>query len=276
MELLNSEFDVFICGSDQVWAPLSNEWYTFPHTSSYFLGFTDKKKISYAASFGVSNIPESYYAEISPYLERFDALSVREHSVSKLLSQRLKRNVLTVVDPTLLFSGSQWINLLGLKTTESNYILSYLLGESSDNRKRVTAFSRHFNLPLRTVPYIGEYTKADRYFGDIQLVGITPQEFLMQIYNASVVITDSFHCAVFSILFRKEFAIIKRTEDYANNSMNGRLYDLLTSIGLVDRLVTKENTLDIVLNKRIPYDLVDLQLNKLKKESTEWLLNVLI
>lgn len=48
--------------------------------ASYFLDFGDErvKRISYAASFGISNIKEEYKTPIKEWLKRFEAISVRE------------------------------------------------------------------------------------------------------------------------------------------------------------------------------------------------------
>ena len=50
---LTANFDIFIAGSDQIWNP------AFAY-DAYFLDFvdTDKRKISYAASFGIENFSD--------------------------------------------------------------------------------------------------------------------------------------------------------------------------------------------------------------------------
>lgn len=205
MEELNNVFDIFICGSDQVWAPLSDEWYTFPHEKSYFLAFTNKRKISYAASFGVSNIPEKHLQFAVPLLEKFDAISVRESSASITLNKNLNREVAVVVDPTLLFTGEEWIEMLGVRRNlcSNPVMLAYLLGKSDENRKTATACANELSAVLKVVPFIGEYTPTDFFFGDEQLIGITPKDFLEYIYNADYIVTDSL-CRQNLVLFFHE------------------------------------------------------------------------
>lgn len=55
------DYDVYVVGSDQVWNPSASS-----SIEPYFLTFAPKeaKKISYASSFGVSNIPASLYENI--------------------------------------------------------------------------------------------------------------------------------------------------------------------------------------------------------------------
>ena len=68
--------DIYIAGSDQVWNTDMNNG----RDASYFLDFGDErvKRISYAASFGISNIKEEYKTPIKEWLKRFEAISVRE------------------------------------------------------------------------------------------------------------------------------------------------------------------------------------------------------
>lgn len=271
MKLLNDEFDAFICGSDQVWAPLSNEWYTFPHTGSYFLGFTNKKKISYAASFGISNIPDDYLKAVAPYLEKFDSISVREASVVPILKDRLHRDIDVVVDPTLLYTGAEWVEMFQIEQSPKNVIFSYILGNSSENRDIVKSCARDMSLKLDTVPFIGDFTPEDFSFGDEQLIGITPEAFLSNIYNAAYIVTDSFHCAVFAILFKKQFAVLKRSNDNTKGEMNGRLYDLLRSIGLENRVCNEKKSLFAILKTEISYKNIDSKLNCDRVRSQNWL-----
>ena len=81
---LNSQYDMFITGSDQVWACDLNFF-----DGSYFLDFVDDnhKKVSYAASFGrtINMMTKDEKAFIAPQLDRFDALGVREDSGTEVV-----------------------------------------------------------------------------------------------------------------------------------------------------------------------------------------------
>ena len=65
----NDKYDYFITGSDQVWNPKYNEG-----DLTYLLDFVkDNKKIfSYAASFGVSQLPDDILQVYKPLLKRFN------------------------------------------------------------------------------------------------------------------------------------------------------------------------------------------------------------
>ena len=72
---LEDRFNYFIVGSDQVWNP----HYDFVAGKCDFLTFArNNQKISYAASFGVNEIPYERKFEFAEYLKNFKAISVRE------------------------------------------------------------------------------------------------------------------------------------------------------------------------------------------------------
>ena len=59
-----------------------------------------------------------------------------------------------------------------------------------------------------------------------------PQEFLGAIWNAKLVLSNSFHATAFALIFHKNFFVVERQE-----KINARMKDLLASVGLEDRLI---------------------------------------
>ena len=115
----------------------------------------------------------------------------------------------------------------------------------------------------------------DFKFGDIQKIDISPKEFLGYIKYSDFVITDSFHCVVFSILFEKRFVVLKRNLDKEKKAMNSRLTDLLSLVGLDDRIVdnTSSRNIQEILNRPIDYSSVLKKIEEEKIKSLEWLQN---
>jgi polysaccharide pyruvyl transferase WcaK-like protein len=94
---LNSKFDIFVCGSDQIWAPSVFD-------KAYFLEFVNSKyKFSYAASLGLNMIPNELKKEYHDLLLDFDSVSVREKKGQDLLKE-LGVNSTVVLDPTFLLN----------------------------------------------------------------------------------------------------------------------------------------------------------------------------
>ena len=60
-----------------------------------------------------------------------------------------------------------------------------------------------------------------------------PREFLGAVWNAGIVLSNSFHATAFSLIFRKEFYVVNREE-----KINTRMQDLLASVSLGDRLIS--------------------------------------
>ena len=102
------------------------------------------------------------------------------------------------------------------------------------------------------LPYNLRELKSD----DIKLYDITPNQFVWLIENAEFVVTDSFHASVFSIKMSTPFVSLKRTSDNDKKNMNSRLYTLLNTVGLENRMVD-ENTIDNIaeiVEQKIDFD----------------------
>ena len=69
-------YDLILSGSDQIWNPK-----IFPDgrfDPVFFGAFSDRRRIAYAPSFGIPQIPEGMEDELREYLDHFSHLSVRE------------------------------------------------------------------------------------------------------------------------------------------------------------------------------------------------------
>ena len=214
--------DVFIVGSDQVWNPdLTNKV-----ALRYFFNFLpDKsKRISYAASFGNSEwIWDDIRNDVRDCLKKFSAISVRETSGAKICKDTFHLDASVVLDPTLLLNSYE-----------------ELIGESSNTKKALVFFSLlKTNSKIQdAIRYAAKRIDSEsvmlgerQFHKGIRTVGwLTVENWLSQIKDSSFVITNSFHCMVFAIIFRKQFVVIP---GHANRS--GRVLNLLNSLGLNDR-----------------------------------------
>jgi len=216
----NRDFDIFCCGSDQIWKP-------GVVCSEYMLGFVnkEKKKISYAASISKTNILKDDIANMIPYLNSFDKISVREEFDKDLLKKYLKNDVEWVVDPTLLLDKEDWEKLYIKNLVKEDYVFVYLLEANKKKYKIIEKFAKEKNLKIVTIPFAsGTLNLNDRRFGDIHMTNAGPKEFITLIHDAKLVITDSFHATVFSNIFKTDFFVLERTEA---PTMNSRIISLL-------------------------------------------------
>lgn len=264
------QFNCIIVGSDQVW----REDYS-PCIENYFLDFLSFKskyntikKVSYAASFGVSDSPISSckLGKCVNLLGDFDKVSVREVSGREYLLKFFNCDSKLVLDPTLLLQQEDYYELIREKKSIRSGVVSYILDKNVEKQYIISDVVDRLNL------FSSELTifPTDKNGNPIPLVSIS--EWLATFANADFIITDSFHGCVFSILFRKNFIAI-------GNKLRGidRFSTLLDSFGLLNQLVLSKgeyiNRIDDLFHP-IDYDRVYEILRSLKKQSLEFLLNI--
>lgn len=263
---LTLSYDAYITGSDQVWNPFINN-----NDAVYFLDFVprEKRRISYAASFGISKIPDKFVADYCSRLKNIDFLSVREDNGVELIKQLTGRVAKHVLDPTLLLTKEQWNNIAIPSTIPEKYILCYYMpGEKATDKYLTKIANLIANLTGWKIINIGmkEYMKLDTRKYTIFNAG--PLEFLGLMQKASFVVTNSFHGVVFSINYRKPFLVPVNKNISMEKKLTSRIISLLRKMCLEDRLCFLEQDLSIkndVLH--INYELVEEKL-RLEREKS--------
>lgn len=262
-------YSAILVGSDQLWRP---EGYS---TGFYNLMFVPDEipKIAYATSFGVSKIPENKKKIARSFLSRIDYISVRELRASEMVKELIGRNVPTVVDPTLLFTGEEWEKIVSKKKIiKEKYIFCYLLGNNLQHRKWAEELKRETGYKIVTIPHLDEFVECDATFGDYSLYDVDPANFVNLIRNAEYVCTDSFHGSVFSILNHKQFVTFNRFEEGSKNSRNSRIESLFSQTALNNRRVTSSSVeICRAMDEKIEYDLVEKKLSKMRDKSVSFL-----
>jgi len=263
LNALNKKFEVFYVGSDQVW----RQEFAQDKLLAYFLNFVDnnKLKISYAASFGKEHIDYAAEtkAEVAKLIKRFDAVSVREDSGVEICHKEFGVNAVKVLDPTLMLDESDYkmITKNGKSNSKSKYIAYYELGYSTSVSERAQEFITNLNLPVNNI-----------YRQEINLVfrKITPynsiSNWLNSIKHAGLVITNSYHCVIFSIIFKRNFIVL--SSEYGGNT---RLISLLKDLGLSDRIFEKYEKNRVAQLQPIEYKMVYEKLENLRNISYNYL-----
>lgn len=260
--------DLYIVGSDQVW----NLSITQSQKKIFFFSFLkDEARISYAASFGGSTqwsrSPEETQ-EINQLLKKFKGISVRENSGISILHDIFHLNGVEVLDPTLLLSSIEYDKLAeksNLEASQDLYAYKFIIND----------------IWLETLKFISEETESKLRMDceTIQLPNIpfnpalSIEGWLKLIKTAKFVVTDSFHCTVFCILFKKQFIV---SPSYSGGE--GRMLSFLKKLGLEDRFYY--TTKDIRKNAKawktpIDYDKVYQKLNYHKEQSRKYLMSYL-
>lgn len=217
----NDNYDMFFYGSDQIWNPFyADSFMICPKTKP-------EQNIALCASMGIDTIPEKYNKLFSDGLTRFRVVSVREKRASELVEHYTGKKPEILIDPTMYVPVSQW-RLLEKKPVgkvPSKYILIYFLGDLSDKRKKqIESFAKS-----KQIEIIDLRTKANWDH-------VGPAEFLYLLDHAELVITDSFHGSVFSILFDKTLTILSREDK--QKSMASRIETLMETFELKKQVIT--------------------------------------
>lgn len=242
-----SEFDYFIAGSDQIWNPF------FGLASSFeMLDFVPvQKRISYAASFGVSSLDgmeKNKIEFISQSLKKFQALSVREKAGAEIAKEIAGVDAVLCLDPTMLMGAEEWNDFLEKPNMKlpTKYIAVYMLGSiTKEYEKKIADIARN-----RDAEVINLLSNEFFY--------LNPLEFAWIIKNSLFVCTDSFHATVFSIIYHRCFIIFDRKDKYENQ--NSR-FDTLFSICGIDDI---DNINWSAVDKRISLE-KEKSMNYLKK-----------
>ena len=219
----------FIVGSDQVWRPCYS-----PCIADYFLkdvpSSADVLKIAYAASFGTDQweFSDEETSEYSKLAKLFDFISVREKSGVRLCHEFLSVDAQHVLDPTMLLGAQDYIHLIenaNIPESTSN-LFCYILDPNSESEKIIKSLERD-GYKVTYAMLTANPTKSNP-----RPCQMSVEEWLRGIYSAELVVTDSFHACVFSIIFKKPFVALGNPQ-----RGNTRFDSLLETFGLRGRLI---------------------------------------
>ena len=87
--------------------------------------------------------------------------------------------------------------------------------------------------------------------------------------------TDSFHASVFSLLYEKRFFTFRRYNNDSIVSTNGRLYSLLSMVGLEERLLKADEDVEKCMLMSIDYKNVHIKLAALREFTKQYIKDAL-
>ena len=219
----NLRYDKFITGSDQVFNFACTDF-----DKTYFLQFVKNcdNKLSYAASFGMKEIPDSYVNDYKSMLSTFSELSIRENAGQQIVKKLTGKDSELSVDPVFLLTAEEW-EKLAKKPKLKNYILIYKLNTSN----LIFDFARKLSkLTGRKIVALNFDVVDQMKTPDIKGVySASVEEFLGYIKYADYVVTNSFHGTAFSVIFHKDFYVEALQKDFKPND---RVESLLCLTGL--------------------------------------------
>ena len=225
------EADLYIAGSDQIW----NIRLTEGFDEAYFLRFGKDgvRRVTYAvgANFDYTR-PAGEQLDIGRKLEEMtasmDAISLREEKYSEYVRKAAKGKEIHIsLDPTLLLDMAEYE-----KTEEKpqqvpeRFILTYIMPNASANKIIQAAEKLSAETGLPVIDVNAYPLGINKKIADHRVC--TASEFLWYVHHADCVLTNSFHGTVFSVIYRKRFAVVPHTETGV------RVTELLEKFGLSD------------------------------------------
>jgi len=278
LKKVNELADTFIIGSDQIW----NYHLCKSSDTFFYLDFVDedKRKISYGTSFGHKNFNGGNEARKRAgfYLNRFDAVSVREDYAIDLCHDNFGVETVQVLDPVFMCDKAHYQRCveeskLSKISFDKKYVLAYILDPTEEKQVALEYAAKRLGADLICIPnaHVKDDMRSKWRLPTVE--NIDMEDWLYYFKNAEVVITDSFHGSCFSIIFEKPFIAI-------GNKRRGleRFYSLLDGLNLSNRLVMSAEEIqknDLLFTGAIDYSDVNSKLDVLRQSSMLWLKNAL-
>ena len=271
-EVERLKLDAIIVGSDQVWRP-----YYSPCQPNYFLDFlpldSKVKRISYAASFGGDDWKEwgeELTKQCANLLQKFGAVSVREKSGIRLCKEHFGVDAVQVLDPTMLLNKEDYLRVIEKPLKGRGTLFNYVLDRSDVKRYIIRTIAERTNKkPFDSMPELDDCVY--NLYGDIDKAVYPPVEnWLSAFVEAEMVVTDSFHGTVFSIINNKPFWVV-------GNEGRGmaRFETLLSLFGLENRLISAKTLNQVDFNAPIEWEKVNAKRTEMQKISMDFLIKAL-
>lgn len=258
--------DLAVIGSDEVFHCCQATNWGF--TTQLYGDIPEAKEVvSYAASFGGTKLEEikrlGIGAEIAGHIARLRFISVRDENSFNIVKALTGRDAEINIDPVLAYGFKKEIADAG-EVDESNYILIYSYPDRINDKreiKAITDFAKKEGKKLICV--MSRYDWCDR------AVILTPLKLLAWFKNADMVITETFHGTIFSIITERQFATIGR------ESAMPKLTSMLKPYELTERLVTKDNSIETIFKSQINYSRINSRLEILRGKSEDYIKKIL-
>ena len=218
------QYDLLLCGSDQVWSPV---WLN----PAYFLDFTGKPRIAYAPSLGVKEMPTPKKARrMAALVKPFSAVSVREEEGAELLEKMTGSRPAVMPDPVMLRTREQWQALAKPSKQKEPCLVCYFIGDRDSYWQETKALSEQLGVPVLVVPKTeGAYRSGLPLAEDV-----SPDKWLGLLDGAAHIVTDSFHGAAFACVLNRPFTLLRRYREDDPENKNSRVDQLLRMLALTD------------------------------------------
>lgn len=265
----NPKLDTLVIGSDEVFNCIQSNKNVGYSLELFGKDNKANKLITYAASFGNTTVEklEKYNkkTEISELLNKFDKISARDSNTGEIVEEISNQKVVYNLDPVLAYDYMNKCDEIPDIDVNEKYIIVYAYSNriSTDESKYIKKFAKKNNLKVYSIG--GAQKCADKF------IDCSPFEVLGYFKKAEMVITDTFHGSIFSIIAKRNFVtLVRRSVENAYGNEE-KLTDLLERLKLTDRITYNIENINSILDKKIDYEKVEKILKSQRNISKKYL-----
>lgn len=256
----NVPVDLMIFGSDEIFNTVQYAQKKKEAWELYGENCRAGKMISYAAYCGSTRIEgiERYHMEAKTreLLSRFTAFSVRDENTQQFVKHFTGRDSEIDIDPVLLYEFPE----IELKRPEKDYILIYAYSGRICDPEEIRAIKNLAAAEHKKIISVNLYQGWEDEF-----ILAHPFELLSWFRYADYVVTDTFHGAVISIKYQKNFGAFIR------DSNREKLGYLLKMFNLENRQIRHPDELDQVIHQEMPAEAIRNKIAMYQKQAYRYL-----
>ncbi len=227
---IDRTYDVVIIGSDELWKTDGYRGFPTPFWLNYSFEKCRKCSFSPSSRSNISNMDEEHKDTIRKCISELEFVGVRDKKTYSELTKVVpgkKGDMNIVCDPTFLGD-------YGIDKEKCRERLKKYFNIPTSKKILTTVLQNEDLIKLIRRRYKDKYfilsLSDERDFVDANCLHVDPFEWIKVIAGSDFLVTQSFHCSVFSMIHSVPFIGIDYSED-------GKVAYLLNSNGLSDNLL---------------------------------------
>lgn len=226
---LNKLTNTFILGSDNL-INLSTNSFQYVSNCLFNYTFADKKRIMISGSIGswdgkLKSDEQKQYIKF--LLNRFDYVSTREEHGKSVFENEYGVSADWINDPVFYIDKSEYEKLAEKSDLKFNKdtVMSYVLypNEKTNEIKHHLLNSGDYD----EISFDGN--ENVKFFGNEKADSV--EDWLYSVINSKLIVTDSFHCVCFALIFNKPFICLR------NSHATVRFTSLFKRLGIDRKLI---------------------------------------
>lgn len=265
----NPKLDTLVIGSDEVFNCIQSNKNVGYSLELFGKDSNAKKIITYAASFGNTTIAKleehGKKNEIADLLNKMDMISARDKNTGKIIETISNKKVVYNLDPVLAYDYMNKCEEIPNIDVKEKFIIVYAYSNriSPDESNYIKEYAKRNNLKVYSIG--GAQKCADKF------IDCSPFEVLGYFKKAEMVITDTFHGSIFSVITKRKFVTLVRKSVGNAYGNEEKLTDLLERLNLKDRITYDIKNIDNIFKNEIDYKKVEKILENQREVSKRYL-----